>query len=148
MEGHNHSGYILTLCERKSRFLVLRVLRSKHAEEVANQIIKGLRKYKTFTITYDNGTECTKHERVNEKLGCKSIFCAPYHSWEKGAVENSNGLTNIRQYHKVSESFETLSLKEVNKTTKKLNKRPNGQTIEEYTNHCSIVLNPVPGYCA
>ena len=50
-------------------------------------------------------------------------------------MENSNGLTNIRQYHKASESFETLSLKEVNKTTKKLNKRPNGQTIEKYTNH-------------
>ena len=70
VEGKNHSGYILTLCERKSRFVVLRVLRSKHAEGVANQIIKGLKNYKLCTITYDNGTEFSKHERVNEKFRC------------------------------------------------------------------------------
>ena len=76
-------------------------MQSVHAEEVANQIIKCLKKYKVCTITYDNGTESSKHERVNEKLRCNSYFCAPYHSWEKGAVENMNGL--IRQYHKATD---------------------------------------------
>ena len=66
MEGHSHSGYILTLCERKIRFPVLRILRSKHAEEVTNQIIKGLRKNIIFTISCDDETEVSKRERANE----------------------------------------------------------------------------------
>ena len=45
-----------------------------------------------LSITYDNGSENAEHEAVNKALGTASYFCAPYHSWEKGAVESVNGL--------------------------------------------------------
>ena len=122
VEGRGHTGYILTLCERKSRFLVLRKLESKHAKGVSKQIVDGLKNYKVQTITYDNGTEFWHHEEVNKKLKCKSFFCAPYHSWEKGSVEHVNGL--IRQFHQKTESFENLNQSELNKTALELNTRP------------------------
>lgn len=47
-------------------------------------------------ITADNGKEFAKHEEIAQKLEINFYFCKPYHSWERGANENTNGL--IRQY--------------------------------------------------
>jgi IS30 family transposase len=48
------------------------------------------------TLTYDNGTENALHELTNQELRVKSYFCKPYHSWEKGSIENRNGI--LRRY--------------------------------------------------
>ena len=42
------------------------------------------------TLTYDNGSENVEHQAINRELGTQSFFCAPYHSWEKGTVENND----------------------------------------------------------
>lgn len=44
------------------------------------------------TLTYDNGLEFAGHETVSRELEATVYFCAPYASWEKGVVENFNGL--------------------------------------------------------
>ncbi|WP_299585413.1 IS30 family transposase [uncultured Microbulbifer sp.] len=44
------------------------------------------------TITFDNGREFSAHQSVAQKLGCKIYFAKPYHSWERGLNENTNGL--------------------------------------------------------
>ncbi|MHB2026673.1 MAG: hypothetical protein ACYCPQ_08575 [Elusimicrobiota bacterium] len=44
------------------------------------------------SVTYDNGSENSEHHRLNADLSMRSWFCEPYHSWEKGQVENTNGL--------------------------------------------------------
>ncbi|MFB9898811.1 IS30 family transposase [Cerasicoccus arenae] len=54
-------------------------------------------------ITYDNGLEFAGHEQVTEALGAAGYFCQPYHSWEKGGVENFNGL--VRQYFPKGTNF-------------------------------------------
>ena len=48
------------------------------------------------TITADNGKEFAKHQEIAKELDISFYFCKPYHSWERGANENTNGL--IRQY--------------------------------------------------
>ena len=53
-------------------------------------------KERVQTITYNNGQEFSAHELVNERLDSQSYFAKPYHSWERGLNENTNGL--IRQY--------------------------------------------------
>jgi len=52
------------------------------------------------SITYDNGREFTKHEKINKILNTTSYFFKPYHSWEKGTVENMKPLKN-RNFCKV-----------------------------------------------
>ncbi|WP_157618638.1 IS30 family transposase [Spirosoma spitsbergense] len=47
-------------------------------------------------ITFDNGLEFARHESIGGALGAATYFAHPYHSWERGLNENTNGL--IRQY--------------------------------------------------
>jgi len=85
--------------ERVSRKVFITKVPNRKSEESFKAIrnrLKRLPPHMLQTITYDNGSENMQHMRLNLALGIKSYFCAPYHSWEKGAVENINGL--IREY--------------------------------------------------
>ncbi|PJO08759.1 IS30 family transposase, partial [Neisseria sp. N95_16] len=48
--------------------------------------------------------------------------CRPYHSWEKGLVENTNGL--IRQYFPKGTDFRKLGAKKIKAVEEALNRRP------------------------
>lgn len=74
------------------------------------------------SITYDNGSENTNHLKVNKVLGANSYFCLPYHSWEKGAVEQINSL--IRRYIPKKTDISQISGTEIYKIEKLLNNRP------------------------
>jgi IS30 family transposase len=91
-------GYLVTVVERSTRLLRVGSIPFKRAEMVGDELYRLLHPYRDWvkTITYDNGTEFSDHERLNRRLGCGSYFARPYHSWERGSNENANGL--IRQY--------------------------------------------------
>jgi IS30 family transposase len=55
-------------------------------------------------------------------LGIDFYFAHPYHSWERGANENLNGL--IRQYIPKGSSFEHLNQKDLERIQNELNNRP------------------------
>ena len=74
------------------------------------------------SITYDNGTENAEHEKINRVLNIKSFFCNPYHSWEKGTVENTNGL--IRYYLPKKTDFSIISEAVIKEIENRLNNRP------------------------
>lgn len=87
------------LVERKSRFTLITRLQQKTAHltyEAVQRRLAPLSRRARRSITYDNGSENFYHERINRVLGTKSFFCSPYHSWEKGTVENTNSL--IRRF--------------------------------------------------
>jgi IS30 family transposase len=115
-------GYLLSLYERKSRVSRLARLESKDSGGTGDAIIKVLRGHKAHTITYDNGLEFADHERVNAALGSKSYFCKPYHSWEKGGVENCNGL--LRQYFPRGTDFLNMDEASLVHVERELNERP------------------------
>ena len=72
-------------------------LERKGSEETTQAIIQSLATYKVRTVPYENGLEFAGHLEVTRRLGANGYFCAPYLSWEKGGVENFNGL--VRQYY-------------------------------------------------
>jgi IS30 family transposase len=74
------------------------------------------------TLTYDNGSENAEHLRVNRTLGARSYFCAPYHSWEKGSVENVIGLT--RRHLPKRTDFARLSSRKIRRVESALNRLP------------------------
>jgi len=74
------------------------------------------------SITTDNGTEFACHETIGKSLGVKIYFADPYSSWQKGEIENANGL--IRQYVPKSLTFESVSQQQITKYSKKINMRP------------------------
>jgi IS30 family transposase len=122
--GKNHKGALLSIVERKSKFTLIRKLPKKQADLVAEAAIDLLQPYKgkVFTITADNGQEFAHHEHIKERLKTDVYFAHPYHSWERGLCENTNGL--IRQYFPKGTSFQTIQEQHVQMAMDRLNNRP------------------------
>jgi IS30 family transposase len=122
IEGAKGSGYLLSLYERKSRTGLLKKLSVKSKDSTTEAIISSLLGYRVKTITYDNGLEFAGHEIVSDRLKAKGYFCKPYHSWEKGGVENYNGL--VRQYFPKGSDFSLLTDTQIKKVEQEINERP------------------------
>jgi IS30 family transposase len=122
--GKNHKGAILTINDRATSRVWIRKLQGKEAIPVAKATAWALRKVKNliYTITADNGKEFAKHEEIARKLEINFYFCKPYHSWERGANENTNGL--IRQYIHKGMDFSEVTAKQIKWIENKLNNRP------------------------
>lgn len=111
--------------ERKSRFVRITKVNRKTSSKAMKAIIRQLKKYPPplrSTVTLDNGPENTEHEKITAAVGARTFFCAPYHSWEKGTVENTIGL--IRRFFPKKTDFARVSYYEVKKVERLLNNRP------------------------
>jgi len=116
---------IMVLVERKTRYVIIKKLESKTALAVHQATIKSFKELPQKVIkslTYDNGIENALHEETNKKLGTKSFFCNPYHSWEKGTVENIIGI--IRRFYPKKTDWKKVSQWELNKVARYINNRP------------------------
>lgn len=123
--GANGKQAILTLIDRYTNMGFIRKLKKgKDADEVADTVYKTLLPYKRHlkTITTDNGPEFAKHLKITELLGVKVYFAKPYHSWEKGGIENFNLL--VRQYLPKGTDFDLYTDDMIMDFQKKLNDRP------------------------
>jgi IS30 family transposase len=122
--GKNHKGAILTINDRVSGFLWMAKLNGKNADELALKAVDLLDPHANWlqTITSDNGKEFAEHQKIAEGLNIDFYFARPYHSCERGANENTNGL--VRQYFPKGTSFETITFKDVQNVQYKLNNRP------------------------
>ena len=123
--GPENKGAILTLTERLSNYsLAVKLDEGKRAEPVAKHIIAALLPFKKTlkTLTLDNGIEFSRHDLITKKLGIKCYFARPYHSWEKGAIENYNGL--LRQYIPKKRDLTTVTKEELRSYQFKINGRP------------------------
>ncbi|EMD1213857.1 IS30 family transposase, partial [Vibrio alginolyticus] len=74
------------------------------------------------TITADNGTEFNQYQEIENKHKCLFYFATPYHSWERGTNENTNGL--IRQYLPKKTSMAHVTQRLCSQIAYKLNNRP------------------------
>lgn len=111
--------------ERKTRYTRIGKLPAKTARAMRVALTRRLSRIPTDmrkTITYDNGSENTDHEETNRILGTQSYFCEPYHSWEKGTVENTIGL--VRRFLPKKTDFAIVSSKDIRKIEYWLNNRP------------------------
>ena len=124
--GSNASGVLVTLVEKASRFTLIKKISNKTADLSSKAIISLLeplaKNKQVNTITYDNGGEFAWHEKVNEKLNSKSFFAKPYHSWERGLNEHTNGL--IREFLPKKSSFNNIDDKIILNIQNSLNFRP------------------------
>jgi IS30 family transposase len=119
---------IATLVERVSGYSLLGKLPNVTAAALNRRVLKLLRRsdrklrliFKTFTA--DNGTEFHSHLEIERKTGVRFYFATPYHSWERGTNENTNGL--IRQYLPKRTSMAALTQRECNAIAQRLNDRP------------------------
>ncbi len=122
--GKDHKGALVTVVDRKSKFTLIKNLPSKEAEVVTQALIEMIQPIKavTHTITSDNGKEFAYHKQVSAALDADFYFANPYHSWERGLNEHTNGL--IRQYLPKKSEFLHISKEEIITIQNRLNHRP------------------------
>jgi len=122
IQSGDGSGFLVSLYERESRLGLLYLMPAKSSDGTLKGIMNLLRGMEVRTITYDNGLEFARHGLINELLGCESYFRKPYHSWEKGGVENDNGL--VRQYFPKGHDFSTITLERLQEVQEEIDDRP------------------------
>jgi len=116
---------VSTTVERKTRFTILSKL-SGHGsavktEAVINRLIQ-LPKPLVKTLTTDRGPENHGYQQITNTLQIPVYFCNPYHSWEKGTVENTNG--RIRRFLPKGKTLENLTDSYLKRVENQMNNTP------------------------
>ena len=120
--GGERTTGILTHVERRSGYLFADLLKRKTAEAVRVKTVRRFADVPALTITYDNGSEFSLHEMIERDTAATVYFAYPYHSWERGTNENTNGL--LRQFFPKKMMFGTLRQKDVDQAVSLINHRP------------------------
>ena len=88
---------------------------------------RSIPRSKRRTFTLDNGSEFSDWERLEKGSGAIVYFAYPYHFWERGANENTNGL--LRQYFPKSMDFNLITPEELRHAVRRT-ERPSAQTAQ------------------
>jgi IS30 family transposase len=131
--GTAASGYLVTVVERKTRFLASGFMKNKRAEtcnkafseafaDIPNSCIKS--------ITFDNGLEFYYHENLKELFECDTFFADPYSPWQRGSNENANRI--LRRFFPKKMNFCNLTQEDIDKAVHKINSIPR-KSIGYYT---------------
>ena len=122
--GRDKRVRIVTFVDRRSGYLIAFLLPKMNAELLTTRALNHLKKIPTCrrkTITLDNGTEFSDWERLEEKSGMTVYFAYPYHAWERGTNENTNGL--LRQYFPKYYDFNLITRRELFHVVRRINDR-------------------------
>lgn len=123
--GANGTGNLATLVERSTRFTLVGRADSKEAAEVTRTIcalFKTMPRKARRSLTLDNGKEFARHEEIARNTAMDVFFANPYHSWERGTNENTNGL--IRRLYPKKSSFSHIGTEELRRIDAFVNDRP------------------------
>jgi transposase, IS30 family len=123
VSGKQGKGILLVLHERKARYTLIKKLMDRDSQTVNTAIQEATRGLLSMnSLTLDNDISFQKHEELSCLMGIPVYFCHPYHSWEKGSVENTNKL--IRQYIPKGSDISSYSDACIKNIETKLNSRP------------------------
>ena len=123
--GPAGTGGVATLVDRQSRYAIIVKVHTKQADHVHHQIKQRLQAVdaaRRHSITFDNGTEFARCQRLEPHLGIKLYFADPGCPYQRGTNENTNGL--IRQYFPKGTDFRAITHDEVRRAETLLNNRP------------------------
>jgi IS30 family transposase len=125
MVGKGRRGYLVTCADRTSRYLIARKVHACASEPVAQRLRQTLRKLppeKRRSLTVDNGREFARPLELEKKLDLSLYFAHPYHAWERGTNENTNGL--LRQYLPKGTDLTQVTDEQLRSHVRQLNHRP------------------------
>jgi len=123
--GCNHTGVVVTHVDKASKYLFAGLAKNKTVEQinkVTMDLFKDVKPEFLTTMTFDNGREFCGHQEISNALGVSCFFANPYHSWERGLNEHTNGL--IRQFFPKSTNFKTVKPEDFQEVVELINNRP------------------------
>jgi len=125
VESCDHKPGLNTVVERKIGMLFMTKVKDKTSQATVDAMEKRFVEVPQrlkHTVTLDNGPENSEYELIEEKTGLKCFFAHPYHSWERGTNENTNGL--IRDYFPKGTDFSMIPDEEITRVELEINSRP------------------------
>lgn len=125
MVSRKSSVGLNTLVERKTGVVFISRIMNGTANETNMSVctrLGVLPPHLRKTLTLDNGSENAGYRTIKTILGTAVYYAHPYHSWERGTNENTNGL--IRWYLPKGTDFATVSDEEIARIEWALNNRP------------------------
>jgi transposase, IS30 family len=123
--GAKNSGSLITHVDRMSGYTLIDWIRRATADVVKEKTVQRMRRFTRgvrHSITYDNGKEFSAYEMIARGTQMDIYFAYPYHSWERGTNENTNGL--IRQFFPKRSSFVGITEYDTRRIERLLNTRP------------------------
>lgn len=115
-------GILLVVVCRKLRIAFLEIIHDVSIDEVHHAFLRIKTRFPEMkTITMDNDILFKMHKTLAKLLGVKIYFCHPYHSWEKGEVENTNKF--IRHFIPKGSDLSRHSKNEITLIERKCNER-------------------------
>ncbi|NOQ50779.1 MAG: IS30 family transposase [Desulfuromonadaceae bacterium] len=140
--GKQGGDVLVTLVERKTRWSMIGKAPNRTASEVRAIIVKRLLPLAAHvhTLTYDNGKEFALHQDIDKELQANGYFAHPYHSWERGLNENTNGL--IRQFFPKGKDLSEVTNEDIQRVMDKLNNRPRKCLGFKTPNQVFFGINP------
>jgi transposase, IS30 family len=122
VSGRNGKGILLVVVDRKCRIAFLEIMHKVTIKNVEKSFLAIKKRFPEMkTLTVDNDILLRHHQRLERLLKVKVYFCNPYHSWEKGTVENTNKY--IRRYIPKGSDLSKYSKNEIKLIQKVLNDR-------------------------
>jgi IS30 family transposase len=115
---------VVTLVDRKTGYVMIGKLEARTVDATNRRAVRMIKNAarSTHTVTADNGTEFHGYKAIEAATGSKFYFATPYHSWERGTSENTNGL--IRQYLPKRRSMARITQRHCSHIAQQLNNRP------------------------
>lgn len=110
VSGKSGKGILLVIVDRKFRLPFLEIILHPSLDSITQACLQIKKRYPEWkTMTTDNDLLFAHHKKLERILGIIIYFCHPYHAWEKGEVENINGVirhdipksSNISRYSKI-----------------------------------------------
>lgn len=115
-------GLIVTLVDRKSRYLCAGLLRSRNAELTRDMIHTLLKDLTVKSISLDNGSEFADFKKIEHLLNAPVYFAEPHKPWQRGTNENTNGI--LRFFFRKGYNFHSLPDAELQEVVNLINHRP------------------------
>lgn len=93
VSGKTGKGILLVVVDRKFRLPFLEQILEPSCQAITDACLKIKERYPEWkTMTTDNDLLFQHHKELEKILGITIYFCHPYHAWEKGEIENINGI--------------------------------------------------------
>jgi IS30 family transposase len=122
LEGRRPGPALLVIQDRKTRLTKIKKVHTKHCDEVNKATVEALRGHTVHSMTNDNGVEFGGHLALERELRAPVYYCHAYTSWERGSVENTNGL--LRQFFPKHTDFSKVTDEEIQALERTINMRP------------------------
>lgn len=115
-------GLLVSLVDRKTRFLRIGLLKKREAAETRSVIEKLLSGLTINSISLDNGSEFSEFHELEKNLNTSVFFAEPHKPWQRGTNENTNDL--VRFFFPKGFDFRTVTDKDVQRVEDLINNRP------------------------